>query len=118
MIFLYPIWLLLLIPLIASMRVWRLPSRLLIGLRFASVLLIVLALAGLSLKIPSRAGVAVVVADRSLSMPGDGEAQQLEAISLIQEAQKQDSRLAVVAFGQKKRHRTGTDNRQIRRLPA
>lgn len=101
MTFLYPIWLLLLIPLIASMRVWRLPSRLLIGLRFASVLLIVLALAGLSLKIPSRAGVAVVVADRSLSMPGDGEAQQMEAISLIQEAQKQDSRLAVVAFGQK-----------------
>ena len=100
MTFLYPIWLLLLIPLIASMRVWRLPSRLLIGLRFASVLLVVLALAGLSLKIPSKTGVAVVVADRSLSMPGDSAAQQLEAIALIQEAQKQDSRLAVVSFGQ------------------
>ena len=97
----YPIWLLLLIPLIASMRVWRLPSRLLIGLRFTAVLLIVLALAGLSLKIPSRAGVAVVAVDRSLSMPASSEAQQLEAIALIQEAQKQDSRLAVVAFGQK-----------------
>ncbi len=101
MTFLYPIWLLLLIPLIASMRFWRLPSRLLIALRFISVLLIVLALAGLSLKIPSRAGVAAVVADRSLSMPGGSEALQLEAVALIQEAQKQDSRLAVVAFGQK-----------------
>lgn len=99
MILLHPIWLLLLIPLIISLRVWKLPSRLLEGLRLAILFLILLAMCGLAIKLPSRAGTIVVVADRSQSMPPDNEAKQKEAIDLIQGAMGSDSNLAVVSFG-------------------
>ena len=99
MALLHPIWLLLLIPLIISLRVWKLPSRLLGGLRLAILILILLAMCGLAVKLPSRAGTIVVVADRSQSMPPDSEARQKEAIDLIQGAMRSDSNLAVVSFG-------------------
>ena len=99
MTLLQPVWLLLLIPLIISLRVWKLPSRLLGGLRLAILLLILLAMCGLAIKLPSRAGTIVVVADRSQSMPPDSEAKQKEAIDLIQGAMESDSNLAVVSFG-------------------
>ena len=99
MTLLYPIWLLLLIPLIISLKVWKLPSRLLKILRLTILLLILLAMCGLAVKLPSRAGTVVVVADRSHSMPPDSEAKQKEAIDLIQDAMGSDVNLAVISFG-------------------
>lgn len=101
MTFLQPIWLVLLLPLLALWWRWR---PLAVGLRYARLailLLIVLALSGLSLKLPSRAGTVVVVADRSLSLPANAEAAQKEAIELLQRAMSNDDRLAVVSFGQR-----------------
>jgi Mg-chelatase subunit ChlD len=99
-VLLHPIWLFLLIPLALSLWRWPLPSRLLLGLRCAAVTLALLALCGLALRLPSRDGTIVVVADRSLSMPPGSEASQKEAIDLIQAAMGRDDRLAVVSFGQ------------------
>ncbi len=99
MTLLHPIWLLLLIPLIVSLRVWKLPSRLLVILRLTILCLILLAMCGLAVKLPSRTGTLVVVADRSRSMPPDSEAKQKEAIDLIQGVIGSDSNLAVVSFG-------------------
>ena len=99
MTLLHPIWLLLLIPLIISLHVWKLPSRLLKILRLTILLLILLAMCGLAVKLPSRAGTVVVVADKSHSMPPDSEAKQKEAIDLIQDAMGSDVNLAVISFG-------------------
>jgi Mg-chelatase subunit ChlD len=97
---LQPIWLFLLIPLGAALWRWPLPSRLLVGLRIAGLLLLVAALSGLAWRLPSRAGTVVVVADRSLSMPPGSEAAQKEVIDLVQAAMGSEDRLAVVSFGQ------------------
>ena len=99
MTLLHPIWLLLLIPLIISLRVWKLPSRLLEMLRLAILSLILLAMCGLAVKLPSRTGTIVIVTDRSRSMPPDSEAKQKEAIDLIQGSMGSDANLAVVSFG-------------------
>ena len=99
MTLLHPIWLLLFIPLIISLRVWNPPSRLLGGLRLVILSLILLAMCGLAVKLPSRTGTIVVVADRSRSMPADSETKQKEAIDLLQGAMRSDSNLAVVSFG-------------------
>ena len=99
MTLLHPIWLLLLIPLIISLRVWKPPSRLLGILRLAMLSLILLAMCGLAVKLPSRAGTVVVVTDRSQSMPPDSEAKQKEAIDLIQGAMGNNVNLAVLSFG-------------------
>ena len=99
MTLIHPIWLLLLVPLIISLKVWKLPSRLLKILRLTILLLILLAMCGLAVKLPSRAGTVVVVADRSHSMPPDSEAKQKEAIDLIQDAMGSDVNLAVISFG-------------------
>ena len=99
MTLLHPIWLLLLIPLIISLRMWKPPSPLLGILRLAMLSLILLAMCGLAVKLPSRAGTVVVVADRSQSMPPDSEAKQKEAIDLIQGAMGNNVNLAVLSFG-------------------
>ena len=99
MTLLHPIWLLLLIPLIISLRVWKLPSRLLGILRLAILSLILLAMCGLAVKLPSRVGTVVVVTDRSQSMSPDSEAKQKEAIDLIQGAMGNNVNLAVLSFG-------------------
>jgi Mg-chelatase subunit ChlD len=95
-----PLWLLLAIPLLTVL--WRFPlsSRLQNILRSAAILLSLLAVAGLSLRLPSRAGTVVVVADRSLSMPDGSAASQKEAIDLLHGAMGPKDRLAVVSFGE------------------
>jgi hypothetical protein len=98
--FLHPIWLVLVIPLLAVWWVWKPASRFLQFIRLAITLLILLALSGLAVNLPSRTGTVVVVADRSLSMPAGSEAAQKEMIELIQRAMGADDRLAVVSFGQ------------------
>jgi Mg-chelatase subunit ChlD len=97
---LHPIWLALAIPLAAAWLLWRHSSRFLRCARLALLLLILLALCGLAIKLPSRNGTIVVVADRSLSMPQGAEAAQKEATDLIGRAMTSDDRLAVVSFGQ------------------
>ena len=99
MIISQPIWLFLLIPLVLSIWLWRLPTRLLMGLRIVSLLLVILALADLAMRLPSRAGTVIVLADRSLSMPADSEAAHKLAIDLIQKKMGADDRLGVVSFG-------------------
>src|SRR5215467_301660 len=97
---LHPIWLALAIPLAAAWLLWRHSSRLLRLTRLALLLLILFALCGLAVELPSRDGTVVIVADRSLSMPQGAEAAQKEAIDLIGRAMKSDDRSAVVSFGQ------------------
>ena len=58
-------------------------------------------LAGLAVRLPSRAGAVVVVADRSQSMPANAEAAQQEALALLQRAMGGSDQLAVVSFGQR-----------------
>ena len=65
MTLLAPIWLFLLIPLGLSLFLWRPPTWFLVGVRALSLLLVVLFLAGVALRLPSRVGTVVVIADRS-----------------------------------------------------
>ncbi len=95
-----PILLFLVIPLGLCLWLWRPPTRFLVEVRCLSVVLVVLALAGLALRLPSRAGTVVVVVDRSLSMPDGSEKQAKEMIDLVQSKMDSDDRLAVVSFGQ------------------
>ena len=99
MILHHPVWLLLAIPLAVALWLWRLPTPLLLGFRIATVLLILLAMCGLAITLPSRAGTIVVVADRSDSMPPGSDASHKEAINLIRRAMGADQRLGVVSFG-------------------
>src|SRR5262245_13809741 len=97
---LHPIWLALAIPIVALWFLWRYSSRFLRFTRLAILVLILFGLCGLAVKLPSRNGTIVVVADRSLSMPQGAESAQKEVIDLIQRAMTSDDRLAVVSFGQ------------------
>ncbi|HMV82676.1 MAG TPA: VWA domain-containing protein [Blastocatellia bacterium] len=97
---LHPIWLALAIPLLVAWWVWKPSSKFVRHARLATLLLILPALCGLAVKLPSRAGTVVIVADRSLSMPANAEAAERETIELIQRAMSSDDRLAVVSFGQ------------------
>jgi Mg-chelatase subunit ChlD len=101
MTLLHPVWLLLAVPLGVSLLLWQLPSRFLQGLRAVILLLVLFALAGLALRLPSRAGTVIVVADRSLSMPADADERQKQDIGLIQDARGSDEHLAIVSFGQR-----------------
>jgi uncharacterized membrane protein len=99
MTLLSPIWLLLGIPLGLSMWLWPLPTRVLTAMRAAVIALLLIGLAGVAIELPNRTGTVVIVADRSLSMPGDGSRSQLEAIDLVSEAMGGNDQLGVVSFG-------------------
>ncbi len=96
---LHPIYLFLAIPLLLSLWLWRLPSRLLMVLRCLTLTLLLLSLCGAVLRLPSQAGVVVVVADRSQSMPPESAAAQKEVIDLLHKAMGPNDRLGVVSFG-------------------
>jgi Mg-chelatase subunit ChlD len=100
MVFHHPVWLLLAIPLGVSLLIWRIPRRQLLSLRVGVLILILLALAGFSIELPSRAGMVLVVADRSRSMPPGSDVTQKETIDLIQAAARGDQQLAVISFGE------------------
>jgi len=100
MMFLNPVWLLLAIPSAALLWILKPPSRFINVIRIIIMLLVLLALAGLSLKLPSRKGTVVVISDRSSSMPADSSARQKEAIDIIQSEMSGEDKLAVVSFGQ------------------
>jgi len=99
--FIHPIWLILAIPLLAGWWVYRPLSRFLHFTRLAIIILILLAISGLAIRLPSRDGTLVLIADRSLSMPEGSEGSQKEAIDLIQRAMSDQDRLAVLSLGQK-----------------
>jgi hypothetical protein len=96
-----PAWLLVLVPLAAALAVWRPAGRLQLVLRAIAFALIVLALAGPAIRLDSRDGTLVVVADRSRSMPADGEARAKEIIDLVSSKRPSDNDLGVVSFGRR-----------------
>mgnify|MGYP005845067073 CR=1 FL=1 len=98
--FLEPVWLVLAIPVGAGLWYWRMPGRLLMALRLATVALVLLAMAQLAWRLPVRSGVVVVVADRSASMPADAAAQQRTAIEAIEAEAGARDRVGVVSFGE------------------
>ncbi len=101
MMFVNPAWLLLGIPLLVSLWFFKPSSRFLQVIRILIIVLILLSMAGFCVRLPSRRGTVVVVADRSGSMPPDAALRQKEMIGLMQSAMGSSDRLAVVSFGQK-----------------
>ncbi|MDR1962842.1 MAG: VWA domain-containing protein [Planctomycetaceae bacterium] len=101
MFFQQPIWFLLLIPIACSLYFWRIPSRLLTGLRLVALLLIVLAMTQPMFKLPTRSGTIIVVADRSRSMPNGSATMQKHSINLLLNHIGKEDRLGVVSFGAK-----------------
>jgi Mg-chelatase subunit ChlD len=94
-----PIWLLLLLPAAMALWHWPMPGRLLGTIRVAAMGLTILALAGVAVRLPSRLGLVVVVADRSRSMPASAEAHQKEIIALLEQSMNGEDQLGVVGFG-------------------
>ncbi|HEX9983586.1 MAG TPA: vWA domain-containing protein [Thermoanaerobaculia bacterium] len=102
MTFLEPLWLTLFIPLAAALWLWR-PARSLVAIRIAILLCLLLALAGLAVKLQSRAGVVVLVADRSLSMPANADALERELATTLEDSRRSASQVGVVSFGEQAR---------------
>ena len=94
-----PAWLLLAVPLAALLLSLRPRSRALLALRTAVLFLVALALAGLSIKIERGDAAAVLVVDRSLSMPKDHERQAGEIYKILAAGAGGERRLGVVSFG-------------------
>jgi len=99
MIFLNPVWLVLIIPLAVVLWLCKPLSRTLQVIRIIILFLVLLSLAGLSVKLPGRNGTVVVVTDRSKSMPSDATLKQKEIIDIIWSAMKRGDNLSVVSFG-------------------
>jgi uncharacterized membrane protein len=97
----WPFWLILVIPALLACWLRPLPSRALTLLRAVTVLLLLLAICGLSLNLPSRNGCVVIVADRSLSMPAASQDQQVEAADLLYRSMGGGDELGIVSFGQR-----------------
>ena len=97
----WPFWLILVIPAVVAFWMRPLPSRRADASAPVTVLLLLLAICGLNIKLPSRSGCVVVVADRSLSMPAGSQSQQVEATELLYRSMGADDELAVVSFGQR-----------------
>jgi uncharacterized membrane protein len=96
-----PIWLVLLLPLGVAMAVWRPRTRAIGVLRGCVLVLVVLALSELVVRLPSRRGNVVLVADRSRSMPDGAEARALEALRLLRAAKSAPDELQLVVFGER-----------------
>ncbi len=101
MIFTWPLWLILIIPIVVAFWLRPLRTRGLTVLHAITLGLLLLALCGLSIVLPSRNGCIVLVADRSLSMPVGSQDQQTEAAELLYRAMGAGDELAVVSFGQR-----------------
>jgi hypothetical protein len=99
MIFQQPIWFLLLLPLACIVYYWRMPSRFLGVLRAIILISIVFAMVGLTIKLPTRSGTVIVIADISKSMPSEFEIAEKHAINLLLSHIGKEDRLGVVTFG-------------------
>ncbi len=98
-LFLRPIWFLLLLPFLALHLARPLPTRWLAALRALVILGLVCGLARPALRLPSRHGTLVVLADRSASMPPGASRIEQRLIARITRAMTSSDRLGVVAFG-------------------
>lgn len=96
-------WLLLIIPAIWLMLKLSMTGKVLTLLRFCIIVLVIFALAGAQLRLPSKDGVIVVVADRSLSMPADADARITETMSLLKRQIPEGARLGLVSFAEEAR---------------
>jgi len=94
-----PVWFLLLLPLLCAWVTWKIPSRFLTGLRIAFTLLIVIAMCGPMLLLPTRSGTVVAVVDLSRSMPPLSRDESIRAINLMVEHAGIDDKIGVVSFG-------------------
>jgi Mg-chelatase subunit ChlD len=90
-------WLILLIPSLWLIWHFRPLSSRILFLRVLLIILVVLALAGLHLRLPGREGIIVVVADRSLSMPAEADSRVKETMSLLKTQMPPGARLGLVA---------------------
>ncbi|MBU1107045.1 MAG: VWA domain-containing protein [Candidatus Riflebacteria bacterium] len=93
-----PHWLLLLFPGLWAVFRLRMRSRKILLLRVVTVVLVVLALAGMQLRLPGREGMLIVIADRSLSMPSDADSRISETLSLLRRGMPENGRLGVLSF--------------------
>ncbi|MEI6971619.1 MAG: VWA domain-containing protein [bacterium] len=101
MTLLYPVWLIMLLPLAAMLILRRPPTRMLTVIRSILLVLLVISLARPAIRIPERGGVITVVCDRSESMPAGTEASEKEVINLLSAGMSPRDRLAVVSFGRR-----------------
>ena len=97
----HPVWLVLALPLAALWLTWPLPTRSLRLLRLTGLSLVLLGLCQPAVRLPSRAGTLVVVADRSDSMPLDALSRELEVIRALHDSMPTGNRLGVVSFGRR-----------------
>ena len=89
---------LVLLPLLALFTFRRLPTRILNTLRVLLYLAVAAATAGISVRLPERAGTLVVLADRSRSMP-DGSRQEMDSlIRRLERSAPPSSKLSVISF--------------------
>ena len=89
---------LVLLPLLTVFTVRRLPTRVLNFLRVLTYLMVAAAMAGVSVRLPERAGTLVVLADRSRSMP-DGSRQEMDSlIRRVERAMPTGSKFSVISF--------------------
>jgi uncharacterized membrane protein len=89
---------LVLLPLFALLTLRRLPTRILNALRVLLYLMLAAAMAGISVRLPERAGTLVVLADRSRSMP-DGSRQEMDAlIRRLERSASSNSKMSVISF--------------------
>jgi uncharacterized membrane protein/Mg-chelatase subunit ChlD len=95
-----PVWLLLAIPFFVLLWQVKQPSRLMQGLRIFSTVMLVLALCGPAIVLPSRSGMVVIAADRSASMPGDKDTRHEEIIQLVQQKMGRRDSLGILTFGE------------------
>ncbi|MCS7159772.1 MAG: VWA domain-containing protein [Gemmatales bacterium] len=94
-----PGWLLLALPFFLAWWYWPQSSRWSQALRATTLVLLLLALAGLAIPRQSQEGVLIVVADRSASMPPESDARHKEVVDLLHRSRRGQERLGVVAFG-------------------
>lgn len=96
--FLAPFFLMLLIPALTALYVWRTENCTADILRLVSVVFIILALSQARIIWEQRGGTLVVVADKSKSMPPDSEGRIREIIGLLEKQKGAEDTLGVVSF--------------------
>ena len=96
-----PHWLLLIIPLVFLVYIFKPESKIILNLRILLIIVICLALSSPIMKISGKEGVVVVVADRSASMPDDIDKRIQETTTMLLEKMPSNSRLALVSYTDK-----------------
>ena len=94
-----PIWLLLIIPICGVFWRWRPAGRLMQTMWVISAMMLVLAACRPGITLPSRAGILVIVADRSASMPPNAMSQQKEIVDIVTAKMPASGKSAIISFG-------------------